>query len=112
MAELHCGNDAFACHLEYNLGMPAQDASCFLRLDIRCATDWNSGIAGYGKWLEKANLIASRIRQLGVQRVLYGSDSKGQGNLVPREGWAAFLQLPLSEDEFETIRNNIAPYIR
>lgn len=71
-----------------------------------------SGIAGYGKWLDKANLISSRIRQLGVQRVLYGSDSNGQGNLVPREGWAAFHQLPLSEDEFETIRNNIAPYMR
>jgi len=71
-----------------------------------------SGAAGYGKWTEKANIIATRIRQLGVGHVLYGSDGYGGGNLAPREAWAAFLQLPLSDDEFRMIANNIAPYMK
>jgi len=31
---------------------------------------------------------------------------------MPREGWAAFRQLPLTEDEFRTIAGNLAPYLR
>jgi predicted TIM-barrel fold metal-dependent hydrolase len=71
-----------------------------------------SGVAGLGQWVEKASLIAKRIRQLGVERVLYGSDGAGGGNLAPREAWAAFRQLPLSDDEFRAIENNVAPYMR
>ena len=41
--------------------------------------------------------------------ILCGSDGYGGGNLAPREAWAAFLQLPLSDDEFRMITNNIAP---
>lgn len=70
-----------------------------------------SGIAGLGHWVEKAGLIASRIRQLGVQRVLYGSDGTPE-LLRPREAWAAFRQLPLSDAEFRTIGTNEAPYMR
>src|SRR5262245_54003231 len=33
-----------------------------------------SGVIGVGKPTEKLNLIASRIRQIGLERVLYGSD--------------------------------------
>ena len=70
-----------------------------------------SGVAGLGRWMEKAPLIASRIRQLGVQRVLYGSD--GTADLLrPREAWSAFRQLPLSDPEFLTIETNVAPYMR
>ena len=36
-----------------------------------------SGIAGLGQWELKSNLIASRIHQLGVGRILYGSDGAG-----------------------------------
>ena len=57
-------------------------------------------------------LIASRIRQLGVQRVLYGSDAAGGGNLAPRESWVEFLRLPLTEAEFRTIATNVAPYMK
>lgn len=56
-------------------------------------------------------LIARRIRELGVQRVLYGSDAATPGN-TPRECLAAFRRLPLSEAEFRTIATNIAPYMR
>ena len=71
-----------------------------------------SGVAGVEKWVDKASLIATRIRQLGACRILYGSDGAGGGNLAPREAWAAFRQLPLSDVEFRTIENNIAPYMR
>jgi predicted TIM-barrel fold metal-dependent hydrolase len=59
-----------------------------------------------------AKLIATRIRQLGVHRVLYGSDAATGGNLPPREAWAEFLELPLTNEEFRTIASNVAPYMR
>lgn len=59
-----------------------------------------------------ASLLARRIRQAGVQRVLYGSDAAAGGNLPPRENWAAFRRLPLSEEEFAAIAGNAAPYAR
>lgn len=71
-----------------------------------------SGIAGYGAWEKKAELIAKRIRQLGVARVLYGSDGAGGGNLAPQQAWAAFRKLPLSAAEFQVIERNLAPYMR
>src|SRR6266511_54173 len=61
---------------------------------------------------ENAKLLAMRIRQLGVDRVLFGSDAAAGGNLAPRESWAEFLTLPLTEAEFRTIANNVAPYMR
>jgi predicted TIM-barrel fold metal-dependent hydrolase len=54
--------------------------------------------------------MAQRIRQVGVERVLYGEDATVGNNLRPREGWAAFRRLPLTEDEFGRIANNVAPY--
>jgi predicted TIM-barrel fold metal-dependent hydrolase len=61
---------------------------------------------------EKAKLIATRIRQIGVRRILYGSDAHAGGNPAPREGWAAFRRLPLTDKEFRTIATNVAPYMR
>jgi predicted TIM-barrel fold metal-dependent hydrolase len=58
-----------------------------------------------------AALAAKRIRQVGVERILYGSDAAAAGNLPPREGWAAFRRLPLTEAEFESIARNLAPYL-
>lgn len=71
-----------------------------------------SGIVGVGQWSsEKASLIAKRIRQLGVGRILYGSDGTAYGN-SPRKALIAFRQLPLSDTEFRTIENNIPPYMQ
>ena len=58
-----------------------------------------------------AALIARRIRQIGPERTLYGSDAAIGDNLRPREGWAAFRRLPLGEDEFARIASNLAPYL-
>jgi predicted TIM-barrel fold metal-dependent hydrolase len=60
---------------------------------------------------EAAEAVASRIRRLGVQRVLFGSDATG-GALTPRTTWDAFRKLPLTEAEFQTIAANVAPYLR
>jgi predicted TIM-barrel fold metal-dependent hydrolase len=61
---------------------------------------------------ENATLIATRIRQLGIGRVLYGSDAATGGNLPPREAWAAFQKLPLTAAELRAIAGNVAPYLR
>ncbi|WP_338770125.1 amidohydrolase family protein [Massilia sp. METH4] len=56
--------------------------------------------------------LARRIRQIGADRVLFGSDAAAGKNLRPRESWAAFRQLPLTEAEFKRIAGNVAPYMR
>jgi hypothetical protein len=61
---------------------------------------------------DQRNLLATRIRQLGVERVLYGSDATAGNNLAPRESWAAFRQVPLTPAEFRTIAGNVPPYLR
>ncbi len=71
-----------------------------------------SGVAGLGQWVEKADLVAQRIRELGVERILYGSDGAGGGGFTPRDAWRSFRRLPLSNTEFRTIESNIAPYLR
>lgn len=65
-----------------------------------------------GMSADDARLIAMRIRQLGVRRVLFGSDAATGGNLAPRASWAEFLTLPLHEAEFRTIARNVAPYMK
>ena len=61
---------------------------------------------------ENAALVVKRIRQVGAKRVLYGSDAAAGSNLRPREGWAAFRRLPLTQSEFTQIAHNLAPYFR
>ena len=60
---------------------------------------------------EEAARIAERIRQIGVQRVLFGSDAPVTNNL-PRVTVAAFRKVALTDAEFRTIENNVAPYLR
>lgn len=59
-----------------------------------------------------AALIARRIREVGVDRVLYGSDAAVPGNFAPREGWAAFCKVPLTAAELDRIAANVAPYMQ
>ena len=57
--------------------------------------------------------VAMRMRQIGLTRMLYGSDPAMPGKLTPREGWASFrARVPLTADEFRTIAGNVAPYLR
>jgi predicted TIM-barrel fold metal-dependent hydrolase len=59
---------------------------------------------------ELAKLVADFIRQVGVDRVLYGTDAAQGGNLRPRESWEAFRKLPLSDAEFARIARNVPSY--
>jgi predicted TIM-barrel fold metal-dependent hydrolase len=68
------------------------------------------GIAIPSMWEDKAGLIVKRIRQIGTKRVLYGSDAATPGNL-PKETLQRWHQLPLTQEEFRLIENNVAPYI-
>jgi predicted TIM-barrel fold metal-dependent hydrolase len=56
--------------------------------------------------------IATRIRQIGVERVLFGSDAALSPLTYPSAGWDAFRRLPLTEAEFREIAENVAPYAR
>jgi predicted TIM-barrel fold metal-dependent hydrolase len=71
-----------------------------------------SGVAGLGNWRPRAELIARRIREIGVERVLYGSDGAGGRNPTPQQAWASFRQLPLSDAEIRTIAQNVPPYMK
>jgi predicted TIM-barrel fold metal-dependent hydrolase len=70
-----------------------------------------SGVIGVEKPTEKLDLVATRIRQLGVDRVLYGSDGALPPAYTPKKAWEAFRRLPLTDAEFKTIAGNRAPYM-
>ena len=54
--------------------------------------------------------FAMRIRQVGPQRVLFGTDL---GPPAARQSWAHFRAVvPLTDEEFKTIAANVAPYLR
>lgn len=61
---------------------------------------------------EVSELLVKLIRQIGVKRILYGTDAALGNNLRPRESWEAFRQLKLSKKEIKTIAGNVAPYFR
>lgn len=61
---------------------------------------------------EQLQQVAARIRQIGVERVLYGSDAAASPLTHPKAGWTAFRRLPLTDAEFAAIAANVAPYMR
>lgn len=61
---------------------------------------------------ERAALLARRIREIGVKRVLYGTDVTIGANLSPRDSWAEIGRLDLTDNEIRTIAINKAPYLR
>ncbi|HEY4563462.1 MAG TPA: amidohydrolase family protein [Thermoanaerobaculia bacterium] len=59
---------------------------------------------------EVLRTFARRIRQVGLRRVLFGTDL---GPPMPRQSWLTFrTTVPLTDDEFKTIAANVAPYFR
>jgi len=67
-------------------------------------------ISGIGQLKESGERIASRLREIGLERVLYGSDTTAAH--PPREYWMRFRELPLSDAEFRTIEGNVTPYMK
>ena len=60
----------------------------------------------------QAREMVERIRQVGVDKILYGSDAATPTNMTPRQAWAAFRALLLTEAEIKRIADNVAPYLR
>jgi predicted TIM-barrel fold metal-dependent hydrolase len=61
---------------------------------------------------ELAREVADRIRQIGIDRIFYGSDAAFGNHPDPGGSWAAFRKgLPLSAEEFDKIARNVAPYL-
>jgi predicted TIM-barrel fold metal-dependent hydrolase len=59
-----------------------------------------------------AALVAQRIRQVGIRRVLYGSDLNAPGGSILR-GWEIFrTKVPLTADELQQIANNRTRFAR
>jgi predicted TIM-barrel fold metal-dependent hydrolase len=70
-----------------------------------------TNVAGLGNWEPKRDLIAKRTREIGVHRVLFGSDGYFGGGVTPVRAWADFRSLPLSKVEFRIIASNVTLYI-
>jgi len=52
-----------------------------------------------------------RVHQIGIEGILFGCDSPIPGN-SPREFLERWHKLPLTDQEFQRIESNIAPYLR
>lgn len=57
-----------------------------------------------------ATQVARRIRQIGVDRIVFGSDLM-RADESPCGRWSDFLRLPLSVAEFRAIATNVVPYL-
>ena len=61
---------------------------------------------------ERYEMLASRMRQIGLDRIYYGSDGPQFGGAPPRVVWKHFRKhMPLTDDELLTIANNVAPFV-
>ena len=69
-----------------------------------------SGLSGMGT-PAIATQIAERIRQLGVHRILFGSDGAVGGN-SPLASWRNFQKVPLTREEFAIIAQNVPAYMK
>ncbi len=69
-----------------------------------------SGISGIAD-PQRASKVAARLRQLGLERILFGSDGAVNGN-SPLVTWKSFRRLPLSDHEFHVIEGNLPTYMK
>lgn len=66
-----------------------------------------------GKSEENLRKMTGRIRQIGIDRMLYGSDGAWGNGMPPAEVWADFqAHMPLTELELRTIGRNVLPPVR
>jgi hypothetical protein len=66
-----------------------------------------------GSKAEVIREVTSRMRQIGLNRILFGSDAFGKAHNTPKEAWDEFREvLPLTEGEFGIVATNVAPYLR
>jgi predicted TIM-barrel fold metal-dependent hydrolase len=58
------------------------------------------------------NRVVARVRQLGLDRVLYGSDGGPNASGAPKARLADYERLPFTDAEFRAIADNVAPYMK
>ncbi|MBL8222650.1 MAG: amidohydrolase family protein [Bryobacterales bacterium] len=58
------------------------------------------------RWDSRTSSLVRHLRAIGMKRMLYASDGP------PLPAWKQFRNLPLTEQEFRQIENNVAPYLR
>jgi predicted TIM-barrel fold metal-dependent hydrolase len=89
-------------------------ADAMAKRDARMTNVWFDATAVVRPGMSPGDLqrIAGRIREIGVERVLYGSDAAANPLAYPRAGWEAFQRLPLTDAEFRVIAGNVTPYMR
>jgi predicted TIM-barrel fold metal-dependent hydrolase len=72
-------------------------------------------VADIARWLPRSGqqrTAAERMRQIGLKRILWGSDM-APPNPPARESWAVFqTTVPLTIEELRIIATNRAPYLR
>jgi predicted TIM-barrel fold metal-dependent hydrolase len=55
---------------------------------------------------EDLERVAQRLRAIGLERIVFGSDRSGDKNEAPGVAWSSFRRLPLSPAEFEVVARN------
>ena len=60
----------------------------------------------------QASLMVQRIRRVGVDRILYGTDGGDPTDPPPKTQVQALRSLPLTPAEIRAIEANVAPYLR
>ena len=61
---------------------------------------------------EKLQQLTRRLRQIGMDRILFGADTPVKNRPEPLSSWATFRRrMPLTDDELRDIADNVAPYI-
>ena len=71
---------------------------------------FDASIAAQSK--ENAARLTKRMRQIGMDRILFASDAPPFPGNGPREYLERWHQLPLTPAEFQRIESNIAPYLK
>ncbi len=70
-------------------------------------------VPGAGGSEDALREIAERLRRVGLDRVLYGSDATTAGGARVAQRWAQLRhRLPLTDAELRDIADNVAPYLR
>jgi predicted TIM-barrel fold metal-dependent hydrolase len=69
-------------------------------------------VAPAGLSPQRAQFVVTGIRQIGLPRILYGSDGGDPTDPPPEAMLEAFRKLPLTGAEFRAIGGNVAPYLR
>src|SRR5690242_8003386 len=106
-----CGAGGYDPESDAALGVFAQAAT---RRDPRLRNVYFdiSGVAGLGDWRGYAATIVRRLRTLGLEHILYGSDGAPDAESTPAKRVASLHELPLTPGELRTLERNVAPYLR